>query len=135
MTAPHRNIYRLAKELGRPVARGELPHTQALAALLNDTLRQERAGTLGALAARDVMAHKRFVLEGEVHRLSAAREMAEYRITRLVRPMMALRKPRNEILAEAHGYNGGAGFPLAENEVSDIVLTLVHQSQRMRRYG
>jgi len=51
----------------------------------------------------------------------AWREQAEFRIKRRVKPLIGLRKPSNVLLAEAHGENGAAGFPLAEREVNAIV--------------
>jgi hypothetical protein len=36
--------------------------------------------------------------------------------------MLSLRKPRNAVLAEAHGENGAAGFPLEEREVTNITI-------------
>jgi hypothetical protein len=125
MTAP-RNIYGIAREMGRPVARGEIPLVQADAAIICDTLAQERAGALDGLKAPDVVRLKRFLLRQEVHRQEVARELAAYRIERLVKPMIAAHRPRHALLAEAHGVNGAAGFPLSEDEVTEIVRTEVY---------
>jgi hypothetical protein len=125
MTAP-RNIYGIAREMGRPVARGEMPLVQADAAIICDTLAQERSGALDGLKAPDVVRLKRFLLRQEVRRQEVARELAAWRIERLVKPMIAAHTPRNALLAEAHGVNGAAGFPLSEDEVTEIVRTEVY---------
>jgi hypothetical protein len=120
MTAP-RNIYGIAREMARPVARGDLPLVQADAAIICDTLQQERSGALQGLKAPDVVRLKRFLLRGFVEREQVRRDLAEHRIRRLLAPMIAARKPPNALLAEAHGVNGAAGFPLTEEEVTDVV--------------
>jgi hypothetical protein len=125
MTAP-RNIYGIAREMGRPVARGEIPLVQAHAALIVDTLAQERSGELGEFRAHDVVRLKRHLLGLEVHRHQVARALTEHRIKRFIKPMIAARKPPNAILSEAHGINGAAGFPLAEDEVTDIVKERIY---------
>jgi hypothetical protein len=125
MTAP-RNIYGIAREMGRPVARGEIPLVQADAAIICDTLAQERAGALGTLLAPDVVRLKRHLLRQEMERHRVARELAAWRIERLVKSMVLLRKRSNAVLAEAHGVNGSAGFPLSEDEVNDIAHTEMH---------
>jgi hypothetical protein len=129
MTAP-RNLYGLAREMGRPVARGEIPLAHADAALIVDTIQQERAGSLGTLLAPDVVRLKRFLLRQEVERQQVARDIAAHRISRLVKSMVALRKRSNAVLAEAHGINGEAGFPLAEDEVNDIADTEMNYAAR-----
>jgi hypothetical protein len=129
MTAP-RNIYGIAREMGRPVARGEMPLVQADAAIICDTLAQERAGALDGLKAPDVVRLKRFLLRQEVRRHEVAREIAAWRIERLVKSMVVLRKRSNAVLAEAHGINGQAGFPLSEEEVNDIAHTEMHYAPR-----
>jgi hypothetical protein len=136
MTAP-RNLYGLAREMGRPVARGEIPLAHADAALWVDTLQQERDGALGPLYACDVARFKRWLLRQEVERQQVARDLAAHRIKRLVRPMLAVHKPDNAIFAEAHGINGESGFPLAEDEVTGIVFEVMWQTsnQGARRHG
>jgi hypothetical protein len=134
MTAP-RNIYGIASEMGRPVARGEIPLVHADAAIICDTLAQERAGALGPLLAPDVVRLKRHLLRQEVHRHEVARELAAWRIERLVKPMIAAHRPSNVLLAEAHGVNGAAGFPLTEAEVTDVVRREVYWAlPRERRH-
>jgi hypothetical protein len=121
-------LYDLARELAKPVARGEMPLAHALAALIVETLSQERSGALDGLKAPDVMHLKRHLLHGGVEREEVRRGLAAYRIERLIRPMIAIRKRSNAILAEAHGVNGAAGFPLAEAEVNDLVDTELFQA-------
>lgn len=120
MSAPH-NIYGSAKELARPVARGDLSLTEADAGLIVATLREERRGELEGYKAADVVRLKRHLLRQYLHREEVARELAEHRIKRLVAPMIATRVRSNTVLAEAHGLNGQAGFPLTEDEVTGIV--------------
>jgi hypothetical protein len=120
MTAP-RNLYGLAREMGRPVARGEIPLAHADAALWVDTLQQERDGALGPLYACDVARFKRWLLRQEVERQQVARDLAAHRVRRAVAPMLAAHRRSNAVLAEAHGVNGAAGFPLTEEEVTDVV--------------
>ncbi|HEY2623258.1 MAG TPA: hypothetical protein VGI53_07415 [Dyella sp.] len=120
MTAP-RNIYATARTLARPVVRGQLPLTHAHAALIVETLHQERTGALAGLRPPDVVGLKRFLLGQEIERQETERDVAEWRIKRLVGPMIAGRQPSNAVLAEAHGLNGLAGFPLTEHEVTSIV--------------
>jgi len=52
---------------------------------------------------------------------SDVRETATQNIKRLVAPMIAIRKPSGAVFAEAHGFNGKSGFPLTEEEVTDVV--------------
>jgi hypothetical protein len=136
MKAP-RNIYGIAREMARPVARGDLPLVQADAAIICDTLQQERSGALAGLHAPDVVHLKRFLLRGYIERERVRRELAEHRIRRLLAPMIALRKPHNALLAEAHGVNGAAEFPLTEEEVTDLVLEATWRSNSWgsRRHG
>jgi hypothetical protein len=44
-------------------------------------------------------------------------------VKRRLRPLIALRKPSNVLLAEAHDVNGASGFPLEEREVNSIAAT------------
>jgi hypothetical protein len=57
-----------------------------------------------------------------LHDLEARREEAEARIKRRMKPLIDLRQRSNVLLAEAHGENGAAGFPLSEHEVKVIVV-------------
>jgi hypothetical protein len=135
MTAP-RNLYGLAREMARPVARGEIPLAHADAALWVDTLQQERDGALGPLYAGDVARFKRWLLRQEVERCQVVRDLAAHRIRRRVKAMVALRKRSNAVLSEAHGVNGEAGFPLSEDEVSDIADTeMNYASRRLHHVG
>ena len=119
MTAP-RNIYGSAKELARPVARGDLSLTEADAALIVATLREERAGELEGCMAADVVRLKQFLLRQYLHREEVARDLTAHRIRRRLKPLIVLHKPPNVLYAEAHDVNGADGFPLDEPEVTDI---------------
>ena len=121
MTAPF-NAYEAAKRLARPVVRGWMPLEHAYANLLVASIQEEREGRIdGTGNARDVFRFKRFLLQTEISRLEVQRDLAELRIKRLIKPLLAIRKPSNAVFAEAHGVNGEAGFPLTEEEVTDVV--------------
>ncbi len=119
-------LHLMAKQLAAPVARGELSHDVADASLLVATLRAERAGELGSYAVEDITAGLRHTLTLNLEIETKRRELAAYRIHRLLEPMIASRKPPNVLLAEAHGFNGKAGFPFTEPEVTNIVVSEVY---------
>jgi hypothetical protein len=118
-------LYGMAKELGRAVARTALPLEHAYASCIVATLSAERAGDLGPYAARDIVAYQRWLIQAAASAVSNKRELCAHQIRRTVAPMIARRKPRNMLLAEAHGVNGVQGFPLLEGEVNDLVRTEV----------
>jgi len=124
MTAP-RSLYGLARELGRPVVRGQIRLAHADAALIVETLQQERAGQLQGRHAADEVSYKRWVLRQEVERQSFDRTRTIVAIERQIKPMIAARRPHNSVLAEAHGVNGADGFPLDEDEVTNVVRTAI----------
>lgn len=118
-------LYGFAASLARPVARGHLPLGHADASLITHTLRAERDGTLGPYQAAHVVKGLLHTLRLRLEAERVQRDLAAHRIRRLLRPLIALHKPWATLMAEAHGDNGEAGFPLAEAEVSDIVATEV----------
>ncbi len=122
--APSARLYAMAKELARPVVTGQLPAAHANAALWTATLTAERRGELPC-PAEDVVTLQRHLLWQEIKRQRAWQDVAGARIKRTLRPMIAARKRSNVLLAEAHGINGEAGFPLSEEQVTDIVRTEV----------
>jgi hypothetical protein len=117
------NPYDLAAELARPVVRGYLTRTEADVALL--------------LATPDTDTYRvaRHILDLNIERLGARQIRAETRMKRHLRPLIALRKPRNVLLAEAHDINGSEGFPFTEEQVADVAAVAVHQAVRARRFG
>jgi hypothetical protein len=115
------HLYKLAASLARPVVRGDLHLAAAHAALINNALAAERRGELGPYKASDVVHGLRHVLRLYLESEETRRELCAQRIRRLIAPMIDQRKPRNALLAEAHGANGGAGFPFSEPEVTDLV--------------
>jgi hypothetical protein len=121
---PH-NPYAMAASLARPVARGYLSRTEADVALL--------------LATPDTGAYRvaRHILSERLRHLEGRRDVAWSRIRRRLKPLIAMRKTSNVLLAEAHDVNGAAGFPFAEPEVGDIVATEVYWAlpKGGRRYG
>lgn len=120
-----RRLYGMAKELGKAVARTDLPLEHAYASCIAATLSAERAGDLGPYAAKDIVAHQRWLIQETAVAVSNARDLCAHKIRRTVAPLIARRKPPNMLLAEAHGVNGAQGFPLHESEVNDLVKTEV----------
>lgn len=115
------HVYALARELADPVARGTLPHTHALAALLAGTVQAEREGRLAPYKAADVYRLQKHLFGLELERRQRRRDIAAMNVRRRVWPLMKLGRPRNVLLAEAHDVNGAAKFPLDEPEVTEIV--------------
>ena len=113
------NPYPLAKTLARPVARGYLTLTEAHAELLLAACQAVRCG----YPITDVVGIwrlQRHVLGLHLEAEERRRDLAAAQVKRRARRMIALRQPRNAVLAEAHGENGAAGFPLLEREVNAI---------------
>ena len=119
--APQARLHALAQQLARPVARGWISLTEAHVALLVAAARTD----LGDLQFPDFVRGTQYSLQLTLERENARRDLCAHRIRRTVAPMIAARKPRNVLLAEAHGINGEAGFPLIEEEVNDLVKTEV----------
>jgi hypothetical protein len=119
------NPYALAVELARPVVRGYISRTD-----VDLTLALETPDT-GAFRIAQHLLNER------LSRLETRRDITRLRIRRRLKPLIAMRKPPNVLLAEAHDVNGGEGFPFAEPEVGDIVATEVYWAlpQGGRRYG
>lgn len=130
-------LYGMAREMGRPVARGELPLEHAFAACIAATLAAERAGELGRYKAHDVVRFQRWLVTEHARQEQRRRDLATHRIKRVVRPMIAVGKQSNVLLAEAHGVNGAGGVPLTEAEVTQVVAAEVWFSlpKGARRHG
>jgi hypothetical protein len=126
------HAYALAAELAQPVVRGHLPLAHAYAAMLASTVAAERLGELAPYKAPDVYRLQRHLLGQRLQRLETRRAITEMRIKRRIRPMIALGKPRNAVLAEAHDVNGAEGFPFDEPDVNDIALGEVWLAGRRR---
>jgi hypothetical protein len=114
-------LYGMARDMGRPVARGDLPLEHAFAACITATVAAQRKGELGRYRAADVVSHQRWLVETHAEREQLRRDLITHQIKRTVRPMIAVRKPWGSLMAEAHGVNGAAEFPLTEHEVSKLV--------------
>jgi len=128
------NPYPLAKELARPVARGYLTLTEAHAELLLAACQAVRAGYPDQDAA-GIWRLQRHVLGLHLEAEERRRDLAEARMKRRLRPLIALRKPPNVVLAEAHGVNGAEGFPLNEPEVNSIAVAEMYLAARFRQGG
>jgi hypothetical protein len=103
-----------AHRLAILVARGTYPAAEAqreLAATL--AWHAERAG-IRSVSCRALAAD---MLEEQ----AGIRDHAAWRIKQVIAPMLAAHRRSNAVLAEAHGVNGAAGFPLTEEEVTDVV--------------
>jgi hypothetical protein len=99
---------------------------------------EQEARRLGADTAWAAWLHG--VLRALTHqhtaRLQVRRDMAEHAIKRTMRPMVARRKPSNQLLAEAHNCNQDQGYPLDEAEVEIAVAEIVRWTlPRRRRHG
>ena len=105
----------LYNELGRAVSRGFLPHQQAEAALLVGIARDRQGGVA------DRFRIARHILRQNINNHDAARDAVSGRIMRLLKPLIGIRAPWGVLMAEAHEANGAAGFPLDEDEVSQLV--------------
>lgn len=116
-------LYGLARELGRAVARDMLPLEEAYAACINAALEAERTDGLSHYNASDVCSFLRFLVQDTAKREDERRMLARHRIRRTLQPLVAMHKPSHILRAEAHGVNGAEGFPLTEPEVDDIVAT------------
>lgn len=126
------DIFALARELSRPVARGLLPVRHADATLLVCAIRHETPGFDPFGQARTAAS----LMRQRIKEISVQREVTEYRIVRAVRPLIATREPKNVLLRSAHDINGRSGFPLREVEVEPVVKREVAMSNaRGRRYN
>ena len=120
------NPYDLARELARPVARGYLDRREAYATMLVRTVAADRQGKLAPYRAGDVFAHQTHVFRQHLERLEIQRAVTELRIKRRIKPLVAMRKPTNAVLAEAHDVNGAEGFPFDEADVNTIATTEIY---------
>ena len=115
------HLHRLAASLARPVARGWLSPSDAMGSLAAFTFTAKRKGGLGPYKPEDVFGTLCHTLDQRLKSETERRELARLRIRRLLRPMIGTRKPWRALMAEAHGLNGEAAFPLTEGEVGDVV--------------
>ena len=110
----------MARELARPVARGYLTHTEADVALI-----VRACGYPGNYDPVDTARLALHLLRQHLRAEENRRALALCRIANTLRPMIARRAPKNQLLAEAHGVNGEMGFPLTEAEVTAAVVEQV----------
>lgn len=123
--------HRLAVSLARPVCLGYISRHEAWAAIGVHIARAERAGRLD-YDPGEVASFSRWLLASQIKRLETKRSVTALHIVRLIRPMIATSRPRNQVLAEAHGCNGEADFPFAEPEVEGIVAREYYFAGRRR---
>jgi hypothetical protein len=128
MTAPAPDTFAAARSMARPVVRGWMPRSHAYAAIMATSFRT--CGDDIPAMFRDFR-FRRHLLDQEINRLDVARQLAEYRIGRLVWRMADEARAQNAIFAAAHNINGDAGFPLTEEEVTDVVA---HTQTDRRKY-
>ena len=122
------SLYAMPAEMAAPVARGHMPLEHAYAALLATTVAAERSGQLEPYKAPDVFRLQKHLLGQRLDAELCRRALAEHRIARRLKPLIASHKPFNALFAEAHDVNGTDGFPLEEAEVNDIVKTEIYWS-------
>ena len=124
------NPYDLAASLAKPVARGWLPLAHAHATLLATALQRHRLGS--PYDPFHVFKGLRHILDLHLEAEERRRSIAEMRMRRRLRPLIALRKPRNVLLAEAHDVNGAEGFPFDEPDVTTITAREMYFAGRQR---
>jgi hypothetical protein len=117
------------------VARGHLTLTEAHAELLLAACQAVRTAGYPDQDAAGIWKLQRHVLGLHLEAEERRRDLAEARMKRRLRPLIALRKPPNVVLAEAHGVNGAAGFPLDEPEVNSIAVAEMYLAARSRQGG
>lgn len=61
------------------------------------------------------------------------RDLAAHAIARVMQPLLASLRPSRMLLAEAHNINGARGFPLTEEEVTDLARTEVYWFLKRRK--
>lgn len=129
-------LYGIARQLARPVARGYTTKAHAVAALLVAASRAR--DKLGPCQVPDIFRGMQDTFNASLAREIESRELTTYRIKRTLAPLIGQHKPRNVLLAEAHGTNGRDGFPLTETEVEEIAASEVWYALPAasgRRYG
>lgn len=124
LAMPH-NLYPKALSLARPVARGWLSLTHAHTSLMADAFKAERDGDLDGCQPLDVWRIGCHLLSQQLERELVRRDVAAAKVRRRLRPLIALRRPRNVLLAEAHDVNGADGFPFTEEEITDLTREAV----------
>jgi hypothetical protein len=129
--APLARLHALAKQLARPVARGWLTLTEAHVALLVAACHTD----LGDLRFTDFVRGTQYSLHLTLENEHVRRDLATHCIRRTLAPMIAQRKPKRALLAEAHGVNGEAAFPLSEGEVEDVAAGEVWWATKRARNG
>jgi hypothetical protein len=121
----------MAKQLARPVARGWLTLTEAHVALMVAASHTD----LGDLRFTDFVRGTQYSLHLTLENEHVRRDLAAHCIRRTLAPMIAQRKPKRALLAEAHGVNGEAAFPLSEGEVEDVAAGEVWWAMKRARHG
>lgn len=100
----------LAYSFAKPITRGYLTGSQAYAALA------VKAADEPELLAAWETTRSAVALYRDQQRNVA------FNIRVAIAPLIGHHKPRNALLAEAHGVNGEAGFWLTEHQVEQIVM-------------
>lgn len=113
----HDRVHALAASLARPIVRGMITESEAYATVGVEALKLPDGEVLLPEAWQ--------TLRNWVAWHNHNREEAVERIHVALRPLIARRAMRNVLLAEAHGVNGSAGFPLSEEEIRPIVVAEV----------
>jgi hypothetical protein len=121
----------LTKSLARPVTRGLLPEEHAHAAIAA-ALARTTPPSMDLSAQIKVWDH---ILDLNIRNLEARRDIARAAIARVLRPLIAIRAPKRQLLAEAHNTNADHGRVLAEDEVEGVAERTVYWAiQKDRRH-
>jgi len=116
----HDRVYALAGDLGRAVARRLITASSAYAALSLAAMKLPDGSELLPEAWTCLVGHARW------H--TRERGETERQIGAVLLPMIGERRPKNALLAEAHGVNGARGFLLTEDEVNETAAEAVWAS-------
>jgi hypothetical protein len=122
----HDHVHALACEMAQAMIRGWLRGRQAYAALVLAAEKAPENATLLADAWQTLKNHYKW--------LEDRRQEVMHEIGRTIEPMIAEHRPKNAILAEAHGVNGTTGFFLTEPEVTNTATHFVWLSLPTRPY-
>ena len=127
----------LEGNLARAVFAGHIDLTNADIAIMNASLAAHRNSTHQSCNCDplDCARLRHHTLRQAVKRLESDAGYVTAGIRRALQPMLLRRLPINQILAEAHNVNGQYAFPFTEEQVSDVVHTVLLWHQRKRHGG
>ncbi len=116
----HDRVYAIAGDLGRAVGRAMISASSAYAALALAALELPDGEELLPEAWACLIGHARWHVR--------ERGQTKRQIGDVLLPLIRQHRPRNALLAEAHGVNGTRGFLLTEDEVNETAAEVVWES-------